>query len=100
MRKGSSFSMSGVLLLYIKKSQINSTRIGIAVTKKYGKANKRNRAKRIIRDVFRNSDFRSSGYNIVVAMNIKKINREKLDFPFVESQISESLSLGLKNTLR
>ena len=100
MRKGSLFRTSGVLLFYIKKNDKEITRIGMAVTKKYGKACKRNRAKRIMRDTFRTSEFKNHGYDIVIAMNLKKIKKEKLDFPYIESMINESIFDAFKKNLR
>jgi len=56
---------------YFKPSQVNSknSRIGIAVTKKVGKANKRNFLKRLTRDFFRNSPYKFLGSDILVLVS-------------------------------
>ena len=41
------------LLLFVKPNTLSSPRLGIATGKRYGKAVERNRAKRIVREVFR-----------------------------------------------
>ncbi len=41
------------LLMFVKPNTLSSPRLGIATGKRYGKAVERNRAKRIVREVFR-----------------------------------------------
>jgi ribonuclease P protein component len=41
------------LVLYFRKSEIEETRIGIAISKKVGNAVERNRIKRVIKELFR-----------------------------------------------
>jgi ribonuclease P protein component len=51
--------------LFLRPNQLAVGRLGIAATKKLGGAVVRNRAKRLIREVFRRNDI-APGYDIVV----------------------------------
>lgn len=50
--KGQSF-VSPVLITYVIKNKNRKNRIGIVTSKKIGKANKRNRARRVIKEAYR-----------------------------------------------
>lgn len=51
--------------LFIRRNQSTVGRLGIAATKKLGGAVQRNRAKRLIREIFRHNDI-APGYDVVV----------------------------------
>ncbi len=71
LRKNSSVITDRWLRIYYKPSRINSetSRIGFSVTKKVGKANKRNLCKRVIREFFRHSSLRNSGQDFMVVVS-------------------------------
>lgn len=62
------FKPHPLLVTYMVKNNLGIVRIGITTSKKVGKANQRNRARRVIRQAFINTkdkfDFKS-GYDIV-----------------------------------
>jgi len=62
--------------LFIQPNRLAVTRLGVAATKKLGSAVTRNRAKRLVREVFRRSGI-APGFDIVVVPR-----RELLDAPF------------------
>jgi len=56
--------------IYINKNKEEKNKIGIAISKKIGKANKRNRLKRLIRESYRlQKDNLKKGYNIIFIWN-------------------------------
>ena len=57
------------LIIYYKKNQFNQTRIGLSVPKKIGKAHDRNRLKRLIREIFRQSPYKFLGYDILFVIS-------------------------------
>jgi ribonuclease P protein component len=52
-------------ILFMRPNGLNVGRLGIAATKKFGGSVVRNRAKRLIRDVFRRNKI-ASGFDVVV----------------------------------
>ncbi len=61
------------VVMYYKKNNINNNRLGISVSKKVGKAVVRNRAKRLIKEAFReqNIPVNSFGYDIVFVARVR-----------------------------
>lgn len=56
--------------IYINKNKEEKNKIGIAISKKLGKANKRNRLKRLIRESYRlQKNNLKKGYNIIFIWN-------------------------------
>ena len=102
MRSGSRFFASGVLVLYVKETKIGRNRMGIAVSKKFGKANKRNTFKRLLKESFRlnQNAIKNSNFDIVVTPNLRKINKEGLEynqvFKMVQDDLKTSMSCSFK----
>jgi ribonuclease P protein component len=87
------FKRSGRLMtLFTKEREAGAARLGIAATRKMGGAVERNRAKRVVREVFRHHK-PSSAIDIVVIPR-----REMLDAPYerVESEFRSLLQRSPK----
>ncbi len=68
-----------LMRVYYKKSLKNTgvTRIGISVSRKVGNAVKRNRLKRIIREIFRTSNYKNSGLDLLFSISPQIIKKSK-----------------------
>jgi len=73
------------LILYVKKSGLEESRIGVSITKKVGNAVTRNKLKRRIREIHReNLTSIKKGYDLII---IPKKNAVDLSFKELESAI-------------
>lgn len=79
-RRGKSF-VHPLLVTYAVKSNRPVARIGLTATKKIGKANRRNRARRIIREAYRQLEpTLPTGYDFVFVARARTSSREvKMD---------------------
>ena len=79
------------LRIYIIKNNFKSNKLGIAVSKKVGKAVKRNRVKRLIRESYRLiHENLPTGHSIVIVVN-KNINPEKITFAEIQKDMGKIL---------
>ena len=86
LQKGK-FYKGKYVTIYIQKNKKEKNIIGIAVSKKVGKANKRNRLKRLIRESYRlQKDYLLEGFNIVFIWN-KGVNIENLNYSIISEDI-------------
>jgi ribonuclease P protein component len=74
--------------LFILPNKLNVSRLGISATRKIGGAVRRNRAKRLIREVFRRNRI-ATGFDVVVVPR-----RELLDATLVSIEIDYCNVLG------
>lgn len=70
-KRGQSFA-NRFVVMYIMPNQLDYNRVGYSVSKKVGKAVIRNRAKRLMKEVFRlNEDRLKQGYDFVFIARVR-----------------------------
>lgn len=81
-----------LISIYILSNNKNKNFLGVAVGKKAGKAVKRNRIKRVIREAYRRYEAEiSTGNTIVIIWKTKNLY-EKLDFGVIKEDIFKCFS--------
>ena len=65
LRKGKRIRCGGLRLVY-QNNQLGFSRLGLAVSRKYGNAVQRNRLKRQLRDTFRTGDYHQMSVDVLV----------------------------------
>ena len=88
-KKGRSYVAPG-LVIYISKNRLGINRLGITTGRKLGKAVRRNRAKRIIREAYRNLEPQTrAGYDFVFVSRVRTLSMKSDE---VQSIMSRMLS--------
>ncbi|HHY41697.1 MAG TPA: ribonuclease P protein component [Thermoanaerobacterales bacterium] len=78
--------------MYIKKNELNFSRLGVSVSKKVGKSVVRNKIKRRIKEIVRlNYDYIKQGYDIVVSAKPSSV---QLDFKAMEKELIRLMKRG------
>lgn len=78
--RGKSYT-NPALVMYVRKNRAGSCRMGITASKKIGNAVQRNRARRVIREAFRqiNLPLRGGNYDIVFVARSKTVFKRSTD---------------------
>jgi ribonuclease P protein component len=96
-QKGKRIKLPGLNII-VEKNDLMYCRIGMSVSRKIGKATKRNRAKRLIREVYRtNKTIFLSGYDLIFIPNK---NFFDLDFSELKGNLAkafEKIKKGIDN---
>jgi ribonuclease P protein component len=87
-KEGKVVATRDLVLIYLPRSKAGN-RLGISISKKFGKATKRNRAKRLIREAFRLNSQRIIGDNDIVV--VVKRTMEGKSFQEVEKAFLNAL---------
>jgi ribonuclease P protein component len=82
------------MTLFVLRNGGIAQRIGVAATRKLGRAVERNRAKRLAREIFRRHK-RAPGYDVVIVPR-----REMLDAPFASLEADYDRALERRGTAR
>ena len=72
--------------LFIVKSKFSNYKIGYSISKKVGKANKRNLLKRRMREIVRTSKLAQNGHNYILQA---RIGAAELSFSEIEKQLKK-----------
>jgi len=92
MRKGRRISFGAFRLVY-RLNQLGNSRLGLAVSRKYGNAVQRNRLKRQLRDVFRKSHLTADIDVLVIpCVNAAEMKHAAHDFSEALASISQQTS--------
>jgi len=88
MRKGKRINCGGIRLVY-KKNELGFSRLGLAVSRKFGNAVQRNRFKRQLRDAFRTGDYHKMSADVLVIpmQRAEKLLHAAHDFQIALSKI-------------
>ena len=77
--RGKSYT-NPALVMYVRKNRAGSCRIGITASKKIGNAVQRNRARRVIREAFRQVNLPLKGnYDVVFVARTKTVYKKSTD---------------------
>ncbi len=77
--RGKSYT-NPALVLYVRKNRAGSCRIGITASKKIGNAVERNRARRVIREAFRQINLPlKCNYDLVFVARTKTVHKKSTD---------------------
>ncbi len=82
--KGKSFGNRN-LILYIRKNDLDYSRVGITISKKTGKAVVRNKIKRRMKEIYRNNEANiKDGYDLIfiIRRNVTDISFKDLESAF------------------
>jgi len=91
MRKGRRISYGAIRLVYLD-NKLGFSRLGLAVSRKYGNAVQRNRFKRQLRDTFRTGDYHQMSVDVLAIPmhSAEKVLRPAHDFQMALGKIQRS----------
>lgn len=93
LRQARSLTCGGLLLRYVRNNR-GQARLGLAISRRYGSAVRRNRLRRQLREAFRTHPIRDEGVDILVAVT----GRSKISDPAKEMQKGLNMILNRLRT--
>lgn len=96
LKKNAQLFKSHTFFIYHRSNQdlaLSHARLGIAVSKKVGKAHDRNRLKRIIRELFRQHDLKNKPFDLLIVVQKPKRYDEQ-EFSHFESVFLRDLNFA------
>jgi ribonuclease P protein component len=92
-KKGKAYSTKN-FIVHFNNNSLGYPRLGVVVGKKlFASAVKRNRLKRLIREVFRKNKLRFDSLDVVIVASRKNV--ETLDYNHTQKEICDKINLGL-----
>ena len=88
-------------IIYFKKTENQVARFAFSVSKKYGKAVERNKAKRIARSIFRKylNVYHNIDFVVIIKPSSKKANYDELEVEFLLDLINKKNSKEEKSEI-
>lgn len=78
--------------MYVKKNNLEKTRLGVSISRKIGKSVVRNRIKRRIKEAFRrNIKNIKTGFDVVISVKPEMVN---MDYKSIKKEIKKMLERG------
>lgn len=96
MKDGGHFLYQNSIFIFHKKNNLKETRLGISISKKIGKANVRNRYKRLIRECFRKSAYKKLSSDLNIVINGKKYKSLSSNINEFETVMQKDFLNGLR----
>ena len=90
LTKGKYYSGKIIEVFYLKNN-LETNKIGIAISSKFATAVKRNYIKRLIREAIRQNEEKIKSCNSIVFLVKKKTNIDEISFDLIEKDISSIL---------
>ncbi|MAZ49332.1 MAG: ribonuclease P protein component [Halobacteriovoraceae bacterium] len=97
LRSDSTRLRSGFLVFIYKENSLGKPRLGLAISRKFGNAVKRNDLKRRVREKFRTTNFVGNNLDILVTVNQKAWSQRSDDGSRVETSLRKDIERGFSS---
>ncbi|MCT4642457.1 MAG: ribonuclease P protein component [Bacteriovoracaceae bacterium] len=87
LKSKSRFLFSNSLLGFYSKNDLEHSRLGLSISRKFGNAVRRNRLKRKIREIYRKSDCKNQSIDINIVPNLKYLKKINFNYSLYEKDL-------------